>query len=264
MSPLYAGNGPCARGKRRSACRAGVVHVRHAVSPDGCRADGPAAAAAVSRTADAVGHGSALGAAQYRVDAAAGWRGRTGALRADADRHVVDRRRAQGSRALSPQARRLLDYMQRYRRSFVVGFACVIAASTISLTGPWVLKYAIDDLNRGVTAAKVQLYGGLLLLLAASGGFFRFLMRRVIVGASRDFEYDLRNDFFAALQRQHAAYFQQHRTGDLMSRATNDPNAVRMMNSPAVMYTSSTGLPFVIAIAMAPSTHPKLTQAERV
>jgi ATP-binding cassette subfamily B protein len=160
---------------------------------------------------------------------------------------------------LSPQARRLLDYMQRYRRSFVVGFACVIAASTISLTGPWVLKYAIDDLNRGVTAAKVQLYGGLLLLLAASGGFFRFLMRRVIVGASRDFEYDLRNDFFAALQRQHAAYFQQHRTGDLMSRATNDLSAVRMMIGPAVMYTSSTGLTFVIAIALMLSIDARLT-----
>jgi ATP-binding cassette subfamily B protein len=151
---------------------------------------------------------------------------------------------------LSTPARRLLDYMRRYRRSFQVGFACVIAATMISLTGPWVLKYAIDDLNRGVTAAKVQLYGGLLLLLAAVGGFFRFLMRRIIVGASRDFEYDLRNDFFAALQRQHAAYFQQHRTGDLMSRATNDLNAVRMMIGPAVMYTASTGLTFVIAIAL--------------
>ena len=156
-------------------------------------------------------------------------------------------------------ARRLLDYMRRYRRSFQIGFACVIAASTMSLTGPWVLKYAIDDLNRGVTAAKVQLYGGLLLLLAAAGGFFRFLMRRIIVGASRDFEYDLRNDFFAALQRQHAAYFQQHRTGDLMSRATNDLNAVRMMIGPAVMYTASTGLTFVIAIALMLSIDPRLT-----
>ena len=157
------------------------------------------------------------------------------------------------------ETRRLLDYMRRYRRAFLNGFACVIAAATISLSGPWVLKYAIDDLNRGVTASKVQLYGGLLLLLAAVGGFFRFLMRRIIVGASRDFEYDLRNDFFAALQRQHAAYFQQHRTGDLMSRATNDLNAVRMMIGPAVMYTSSTGLTFVIAMALMLSIDARLT-----
>jgi ATP-binding cassette subfamily B protein len=161
-------------------------------------------------------------------------------------------------RGTGPSAR-LLDYVRRYRRSFLGGFVCVVAATTISLTGPWVLKYAIDDLNGGVTSAKLQLYAGVLLLLAAVGGVFRFLMRRIIVGASRDFEYDLRNDFFAALQRQHAGYFQQHRTGDLMSRATNDLNAVRMMIGPAVMYTSSTGLTFVVAIALMLSIDTRLT-----
>ena len=149
--------------------------------------------------------------------------------------------------------------MRRYRGAFLAGFVCVVVTATISLAGPWVLKYAIDDLHGGVTSAKVRFYAGILLLLAAVGGFFRFLMRRIIVGASRDFEYDLRNDFFAALQRQHAGYFQQHRTGDLMSRATNDLSAVRMMIGPAVMYTSSTGLTFVIAIALMLSIDPKLT-----
>jgi ATP-binding cassette, subfamily B, multidrug efflux pump len=159
---------------------------------------------------------------------------------------------------MSP-ARRLLAYMGRYRRSFLIGLACVVTSSTISLAGPWVLKYAIDDLHRGVTVEKVRLYAALLLLLSAVGGLFRFLMRRIIVGASRDFEYDLRNDFFAALQRQHAGYFQQHRTGDLMSRATNDLSAVRMMIGPAVMYTSSTGLTFIIGIALMLSIDAKLT-----
>jgi ATP-binding cassette subfamily B protein len=149
--------------------------------------------------------------------------------------------------------------MRRYRRSFLIGFVCVVISSAIALTGPWVLKYAIDDLHSGVTAEKVRLYAAVLLLLAATGGVFRFLMRRIIVGASRDFEYDLRNDFFAALQRQPPGYFQQHRTGDLMSRATNDLSAVRMMIGPAVMYTSSTALTFVIAIALMLSIDPKLT-----
>ena len=159
---------------------------------------------------------------------------------------------------MSP-ARRLIAYMGRYRRSFLIGFACVVTGSAISLAGPWVLKYAIDDLDGGVTAEKVRLYAVVLLLLAATGGLFRFLTRRIIVGASRDFEYDLRNDFFAALQRQHPGYFQQHRTGDLMSRATNDLSAVRMMIGPAVMYTSSTMLTFVIAIALMLSIDAKLT-----
>jgi ATP-binding cassette, subfamily B, multidrug efflux pump len=155
--------------------------------------------------------------------------------------------------------RRLFAYMRRYRRSFLVGFASVVAGSAISLAGPWVLKYAIDDLDSGVTAEKVRLYAIVLLLLAVTGGLFRFLTRRIIVGASRDFEYDLRNDFFAALQRQPPGYFQQHRTGDLMSRATNDLSAVRMMIGPAVMYTSSTVLTFVIAIALMLSIDSKLT-----
>jgi ATP-binding cassette subfamily B protein len=159
---------------------------------------------------------------------------------------------------MSP-SRRLLGYMVRYRRSFLSGFLCVIVATSISLTGPWVLKYAIDDLNGGVTMEKVRLYAAVLLALAAVGGLFRFAMRRIIVGASRDFEYDLRTDFFAALQRQDQSYFQQRRTGDLMSRATNDLNAVRMMIGPAVMYTSSTALTFVIAIALMLSIDSGLT-----
>src|SRR5687768_14818105 len=107
---------------------------------------------------------------------------------------------------MSP-SRRLLGYMVRYRRSFLSGFLCVVVATSISLTGPWILKYAIDDLNRGVTMDKVRVYAAVLLALAAVGGLFRFAMRRIIVGASRDFEYGLRTDFFAALQRQDQAYF---------------------------------------------------------
>jgi len=159
---------------------------------------------------------------------------------------------------MTPQ-RRLIKYLARYRRAFISGFACVVLATAISTGGPWVLKYAVDDLSQGLTFDKVRWYGALLLLLAAVGGVFRFLMRRIIVGVSRDFEYDLRNDFFAALQRLHLSYFQHHRTGDLMSRATNDLSAVRMMMGPAVMYTASTVLTFVVGIVVMISIDPWLT-----
>jgi ATP-binding cassette, subfamily B, multidrug efflux pump len=159
---------------------------------------------------------------------------------------------------MSP-SRRLLGYMVRFRRAFLLGFGCVVVATAISLAGPWVLKYAIDDLDGGVTMDEVRWYAAALLALAALGGLFRFLMRRIIVGASRDFEYDLRNDFFAALQRLDQRYYHQHRTGDLMSRATNDLNAVRMMIGPAVMYTSSTALTFLIAMLLMISIDPWLT-----
>ena len=160
---------------------------------------------------------------------------------------------------MSPAHRRLLGYLFRYRRAFFTGFLCVIATTTISLAGPWILKYAIDDLSAGVTLAKVRLYAAGLLALAAAGGVFRFLMRRIIIGASRDIEYDLRNDFFAHLQRLDLAYFQRHRTGDLMSRATNDLSAVRMMIGPAVMYTATTGLTFAVAIVLMMSLDRRLT-----
>ena len=156
-------------------------------------------------------------------------------------------------------SRRLLRYALRYRGAFLVGFLCVIVTSAVGVAGPWVLKYAIDDLRLAVNANKVGFYAAALLALAAVGGFFRFLMRRIIIGASRDIEYDLRNDFFAHLQRLDLAYFQRHRTGDLMSRATNDLAAVRMLIGPAVMYSTTTVLVFVVAIGLMLSINARLT-----
>ena len=155
--------------------------------------------------------------------------------------------------------RRLLAYVERYRTAFTLGSLCIVATTAISLAGPWVLKYAIDDLTARVTAAKLALYGGALLGLAAVGGIFRFLQRRIIIGASRDIEFDLRNDFFARLQLFEPAYFHRNRTGDLMSRATNDLNAVRMMIGPAVMYLSNTVLTFVTVIVLMLSLNRRLT-----
>jgi ATP-binding cassette, subfamily B, multidrug efflux pump len=155
--------------------------------------------------------------------------------------------------------RRLLGYVARYRRAYLTGLACGVLATAIQLTAPWVLKHAIDDLLAGVTSGKVRFYALVLLALAVVGGLFRFLVRRVIIGASRGIEYDLRNDFFAHVQRMPLAFFQERRTGDLMSRATNDLSAVRMMIGPAVMYTSSTSLTFLVAIAMMLSIDATLT-----
>ena len=80
-----------------------------------------------------------------------------------------------------------------------------------------------------------------------------------MIGASREIEYDIRNAFFARLQLMPLGYYQARRTGDLMSRATNDLNAVRMMIGPAVMYTANTILVFVVAIVVMLSIDPRLT-----
>ncbi len=160
---------------------------------------------------------------------------------------------------MSP-SRRLLAYVGRYRGAFILGFLCIVATTAITLAGPWVLRYAIDDLTRtGITAAKLRFYGGAILALAAVGGVFRFFQRRIVIGASRDIEFDLRNDFFARLQLFEPAYFHRNRTGDLMSRATNDLNAVRMMIGPAVMYLSNTVLTFIAVITVMLSLNRRLT-----
>src|SRR5262245_56300402 len=155
--------------------------------------------------------------------------------------------------------RRLLGYALRYPQKFLLGLVCVVVSRGVYLAAPQVLGYAVDELTKGVTVAKLFAYGSLLLGIGLFAGIFRFLMRRILTGVSRDIEYDMRNEFFAHLQTLPASYFQANRTGDLMSRATNDLNAVRMMIGPAVMYLSDTILTFVVAVGLMISIDWRLT-----
>jgi len=164
------------------------------------------------------------------------------------------------SRGAGPSpTRRLLPYFARHRRTLAIGAGCILATTAIQLSSPWVLRYAVDDLYLGVTRGKLAYYALVLFLISAAGGIFRFSMRRVIIGVSREMEYDLRNDFFGHLERMPPEYFRQRRTGDLMSRATNDLNAVRMMAGPSVMYATQTLLVFVVAIILMLSIDARLT-----
>ena len=151
---------------------------------------------------------------------------------------------------MSHAIRRLLPYALRYRWAFAGGLLASLATTGVSLLAPWVLKLAVDDLQRGVSRTGLATYALLLVLIALVGGVFRFVMRRVIVGISRQIEYDLRNDFFQHLQRFPLAWFHERRTGDLMSRATNDLGAVRMMMGPAIMYSVTTIALFVVAVTL--------------
>ena len=160
---------------------------------------------------------------------------------------------------MSHPVAKLLPYLVRHRQRFATGFIFLVLATGFQLLAPWVLKYAIDDLDAGVTRTKLGFYAAVIVGIALVGGVCRFLMRRIIIGVSREFEYDLRNDFFAHLQRLSLSYFQAHRTGDLMSRATNDLNAVRMMAGPAIMYSATTSIVFVVAVVLMLSISPFLT-----
>ena len=138
--------------------------------------------------------------------------------------------------------RPLFPYLRRYSRDFVWGGASAVISNAIWILFPQVIRIAIDDLNHGVTRQKIFLYAGLLVAISAAKGVFLFLTRWIIIGISREIEFDLRNDLFRHLERQPAAYFQQHRTGDIMARMTNDLNAVRMLLGPAIMYSANTVL----------------------
>jgi ATP-binding cassette, subfamily B, multidrug efflux pump len=153
----------------------------------------------------------------------------------------------------------LWSYVRPYRRAFGWGMLCVLLTQGVSLASPLVLQRAIDDLARGLTGWKLAWYGAVLLAIGLVRGAFQFLMRRVIIGASRDIEYDLRNAVFARLQRLPLSFFQTHRTGDLMSRATNDLNAVRMMIGPSVMYAANTVLVFIVALSVMVTIDARLT-----
>ena len=160
---------------------------------------------------------------------------------------------------MASAAGRLLPYISQNRRAVVLGLAAVIVTTGVSLLAPWILKHAVDDLVAGITRAKLLQYSALLIAVALVGAYFRFLMRRVLIGASREMEYALRNDFFRALQRLPLEWYQRHRTGDLMSRATSDLNAVRMMIGPAVMYSANTVLMFVAAVTLMVTIDLRLT-----
>jgi ATP-binding cassette subfamily B protein len=155
--------------------------------------------------------------------------------------------------------RRLLPYLTRYRRGLVWGGVCILLANFIALIQPQVLRLAVDDLYHGVTAQKLARYAVILLVIAVGSGIFKYLMREVVIGISRHIEFDLRNDFFARLQSLSQSYFHRTRTGEIMSRGTNDLAAVRMMIGPGIMYLVNTAAVGLVSLVLMVHISLKLT-----
>ena len=155
--------------------------------------------------------------------------------------------------------RPLLPYLKRYRWGYVAGTLCVFLTNGIWILFPLVLGKAADDLHAGVTRHKLLVYAGILLSIAVTKGIFQFLTRWVVIGVSREIEFDLRNDLFARLEGLSYSYYQRNRTGDIMARATNDLNAVRMLLGPAIMYSANTIVYTAGALAFMISISPWLT-----
>jgi ATP-binding cassette subfamily B multidrug efflux pump len=141
---------------------------------------------------------------------------------------------------LPKNLRPLLPYFKKYRGHFLLGSFCVLLNNGIWVLFPQVVRRAIDDLNKGVTHHKLVTYSLLILAVAGAKGIFQFLTRWVVIGISREIEFDMRNDLFRHLESLSYSYYQRTRTGDIMARCTNDLNAVRMLLGPAIMYSANT------------------------
>jgi ATP-binding cassette subfamily B multidrug efflux pump len=153
----------------------------------------------------------------------------------------------------------LFPYLKKYRRSYVIGTICVLLTNGIWILFPQVIRRAVNDLNQGVTRHKLVTYSLLILAVAGAKGIFQFLTRWIVIGVSREIEFDLRNDLFQHLESLSYSYYQRTRTGDVMARATNDLNAVRMLLGPAIMYSANTIVFTAGALAFMMSISPKLT-----
>jgi ATP-binding cassette subfamily B multidrug efflux pump len=154
---------------------------------------------------------------------------------------------------------RLQAYMFRYRFRLAAGFCCVLLTNMFLLAMPRVMGYAVDSLQESVTREKLGYWAALIIGLALCEGIFRFFMRRLIIGVSRDVEYLIRNDVFRHLEKLPMSFFQKNKTGDLMSRATNDLSNVRMLFGPGIMYSANTIVVAVCAIVLMLQINWKLT-----
>ena len=155
--------------------------------------------------------------------------------------------------------RPLVPYLKKYRLSYIIGTICVFFNNGIWILFPQVIRRAVDDLHMGVTRHKLLTYALLLLAVAATKSIFQFLTRWVVIGVSREIEFDLRNDLFRHLEGLSYSFYQRTRTGDIMARATNDLNAVRMLLGPAIMYSANTIVFTAGALAFMLSISSKLT-----
>src|SRR5436190_9959574 len=153
----------------------------------------------------------------------------------------------------------LKPYVYKYRVQFFWGGLVLLLNNLIWIFFPQVIGRAINDLNQGITQHKIVTYSLALIAIALGKGVFQFLMRWILIGISREIEFDLRNDLFRHLESLSYSYYQRTRVGDIMARATNDLNAVRMLLGPAIMYTANTIVFTAGALAFMLSISPKLT-----
>jgi ATP-binding cassette subfamily B protein len=136
--------------------------------------------------------------------------------------------------------KRFARYFRKYKVQLTLGIACIFGSTVIGLFIPFFVGQAIDANWTAVTWPKLAVAAAKILGASLISGLFLFLQRRILIGISRNIEYDMRQEFYAHLVNQPLSFFHEHRTGDLMARATNDMSAVRQLGGPMIMYSLQT------------------------
>jgi ATP-binding cassette subfamily B multidrug efflux pump len=179
--------------------------------------------------------------------------------------------------------RGLLPYLRRYRGPIFLGFVVLVTGNIVGALLPLAVGTIIDSLSGSrallerFTALPAPLYGlllsfykpfsrdtllfyaAVLLGIVAIKGLFSFWTRWILIGVSRDIEYDLRNDLLDRLLALEPGFYLRNRTGELMSRCTNDLNSVRMVLGPGIMYSGNTVVVMIAAVALMLKLSPMLT-----
>ena len=153
----------------------------------------------------------------------------------------------------------LYPYMRRYRWGYVRGTLACVCTNIVAVQFPRVLGIAVDAIRKGTTRQHILLFALLLVAINLVKGVFMYAQRWVLIGISRDIEFDLRNDLFRKLETQDSGFYQRYRTGDIMARMTNDLNAVRMLLGPGLMYSANTIFMSIFALVFMLHISPWLT-----
>jgi ATP-binding cassette, subfamily B, multidrug efflux pump len=153
----------------------------------------------------------------------------------------------------------LFSYMRRYRWGYLQGTLACVATNIVSVQFPRVLGMAVDAVEKGTTRQHVLTFALILVAITFVKGIFLYAQRWILIGISREIEFDLRNDLFRQLEKEDSNFYQRYRTGDIMARMTNDLNAVRMLLGPALMYSANTIFLTVFALFFMLRISPYLT-----
>lgn len=161
----------------------------------------------------------------------------------------------------------LNKYFIKYKYHFLLGIFITIVAQIFSLFTPKLISSsfkAIEDFNKnnvGTDVIKVELINNIFLIVGTTlvAGVLTFLMRQTLIVMSRHVEFDLKNEVFKHYEELDQNFYKRNRTGDLMSRISEDVSKVRMYVGPAVMYTINTVIRFAIVIIYMYNVSPRLT-----